>query len=463
MEFLKSLSNGLNNVVNFLNDYLWGWPMIIFLVGTHILLTLYTKGVQRKVFLGIKLSVSKDDNTKGDVSLFGALTTALASTVGTGNIIGVGTAIALGGPGAVLWTWIVGIFGIATKYGETFIAVKHRKKLEDGSYLGGAMTALEDLKKPFLAYFFAIVTMLCAFGIGCGVQSNAIASLLSENFGVKNWITGVILAILTFVVIFGGIKSIANVCTKLVPFMSILYSLGCIAILVINAKFLPATILTILKCAFNGKAIAAGFIGATIKEAMRYGVARGLFSNESGMGSAPMASAAGKAENAVKPALVGSTGVFWDTVVICLLTGLVITSCVIANPNIDASIISDGSVLCSECFKTIPYIGMPLLVFGVITFAYSTILGWNYYATQCVRYLFKKDIASKIYLLLWVIVIFLGTVIDLSAVWNAADMLNALMVIPNVIAILLLRKEIKKDTEYYLYQNHLDDEDTSLQ
>ena len=449
-----------NQAINYLNDIFWGVPMIVFLLGTHLILTLATKGVQKKVFKGIKLSFEKN-NGKGDVSVFGALTTALASTVGTGNIIGVATAITLGGPGAVLWTWLIGILGIATKYGETFIAVKHRKKMADGTYIGGAMTALEDLKKPVLAKIFAIVTMLAAFGIGCGTQSNAIASMLNNNFNVPHYITGVVLAILTFIVIFGGIKSISDVCMKLVPIMSLLYSIGCIVILGINIKYLPQTIGLIISSAFTAKAMAGGFVGSTVLIAMRYGMARGLFSNESGMGSAPIASAAGNADNAVKPALVGSTGVFWDTVVICLLTGLVLCSCVVANPNIDSVLINDGSALCSACFASIPVIGTPILVFGVITFAYSTILGWNYYATQCVKYLFNKK-AVKVYLFIWIIVIFIGSIMDLSAVWNLADVLNALMVIPNVIAVLLLLKEIRKDTEYYLYQEHLDEIDNEL-
>lgn len=451
----------LNSVINFLNDILWGVPMIVFLLGTHIILTIVTKGVQRKVFKGIKLSITDNSKGKGDVSVFGALTTALASTVGTGNIIGVATAITIGGPGAVLWTWLTGILGIATKYCETYIAVKHRKKNEDGSYIGGAMTALKDLKLPILGAAFAVVTMLAAFGIGCGVQSNAIASLLEDNFYISPYITGAVLAVLTFVVIFGGIKSISNVCMKLVPIMSILYALGCVVILGINIKYIPETIGVIMSGAFTTRAIAGGFVGSTILVAMRYGMARGLFSNESGMGSAPIASAAGSAENAVKPALVGSTGVFWDTVVICLLTGLVLCSCIVANPTIDSTFLNDGSRLCSACFASIPYIGTPILVFGVITFAYSTILGWNYYATQCVNYLFKGK-GTKIYLLLWVLVIFLGSIMDLTVAWNIADVLNALMVIPNVIATLLLIKEIKKDIDYYLYQNHLDEVDERL-
>lgn len=449
--------------IDYLNEYVfWGVPMIIFLLGAHFYITYKTKFVQRKIFKGIKLSLTPEKDGKGDVSVFGALTTALASTVGTGNIIGVATAISYGGPGAVFWTWIGGVFGIATKYAETFIAVKHRKVREDGSYIGGAMVALDDIKKPFLSKFFCYATILAAFGIGCLTQSNAIASLVNESFNIKRYIIGIILALLTFIIIFGGIKSITNVCMKLVPVMSIVYVIGCIYILVVNRTYLPETISLIISSAFSKKAMAGGFIGSTIRTAMRYGIARGLFSNEAGMGSAPIASAAGRSKNAVKPALVGSTGVFWDTVVICLLTGLVLVSCIIASPEIDTMLCNfDGSILASETFATIPVIGKPLLIFGVITFAYSTILGWNYYATQCVKYSFKKDF-SKIYMLLWCIVIFIGSIGKIEVVWDIADILNALMVIPNVIAIILLRKEIVKDTNYYLYENHLEEQDPAL-
>jgi len=451
----------MEQVISKINDFFWGVPMIIFLVGTHVYLTYKTKFVQRKIFKGIKLSVEKD-NGEGDVSVFGALTTALASTVGTGNIIGVGTAITLGGPGAVLWTWIGGVFGIATKYAETYIAVKHRHREEEtGKYIGGAQTALDYLKLPFLSKFFCIATIFGALGIGCLTQSNAISSLMNENYNVPNYLSGLVLAVLTFVIIFGGIKSISNVCTKLVPFMSIVYVIGCVYILFVNGQYLGQTISLIISSAFSAKAMAGGFIGSTIIIAMRYGIARGLFSNEAGMGSAPQASAAGAASNAVKPALVGSTGVFWDTVIICLLTGLVLTSCVIANPEIDAVLLNDGSKLCTAAFSTIPYVGKPLLIFGVLTFAYSTILGWNYYATQCVEYLLPT-MWTKVYMLVWVVVLFLGAIGKIQMVWDIADILNALMVIPNAIAILLLNKEMIKDTDYYLYQNHLDEKDPEL-
>lgn len=457
--------NNFASVVSTANELLWGVPMIVLLVGTHLYITYKTKFVQRKVFTGIKLSVAKDDG-EGDVSAFGALTTALASTVGTGNIIGVTTAVVSGGPGAVFWTWVTGIFAIATKYAETYIACKTRRKTEDGDYLGGAMVALEKKGKKFLGKAFAIITCVAAFGIGCGVQSNAISSLLESNYSVSPIISGLALSVLTFVVIFGGIKSISNVCTKLVPVMSIIYTISCLIILFINRAFIVETIGVIISSAFTPKAMAGGFVGSTIMVAARYGMARGLFSNESGMGSAPIASAAAKTSNAVKSALIGSTGVFWDTIIICLLTGLVLCSSIVANPDIssytEAGVLLKESVLISECFKLLPVVGLPLLVFGIVTFAYSTILGWNYYATQCVRYLFGKKYV-KVYLFIWVIVIFLGSVLNLKLVWDIADVLNALMVIPNVIAIFLYLKEMKKDTEYYLYQNHLDEKDNEME
>ena len=421
----------MNEILTWIdNNIMWGPAMILFLLGTHIYLTFKTGIVQKRIFKGIGESLKNDPDKKGDLSVFGSLMTALSSTIGTGNIIGVGTAIAIGGPGAVLWTWIGGLFGIATKYAESFIAVKYRKKDADGAYVGGAMTAFEHLGKPLMGKIFA---WCCA---------------------------------LTALVVFGGVKSIARVCERLVPFMSIVYVLGCIIILFINIRYMPATISLIISSAFTFKAAAGGFVGSSIISAARAGIARGLFSNEAGMGSAPQASAASVAANAVKPALVGSTGVFWDTVVVCLMTGLVIVSSIIGNPDIscilaDGSIIS-GSGLVSACFGQIPYIGKPLLTFGILTFAYSTILGWSYYGENCIRYLFGKKMI-RYYQVLWIIVIFVGAIVSEGAVWTLADILNAAMCIPNVIAVLLLRDQIAKETRYYLYEDHLEEIDPSLQ
>lgn len=443
-----------------IDDVLWGPPLIILLFGTHLLMTWKTGFMQRHIFKGIHLSVTRDPDSKGEISPFAALTTALASTIGTGNIIGVATAIVSGGPGAVLWTWLTGIFGIATKYAESLIAIKFRRKMDDGTYIGGAMTALEHLKLKPLAIAFALITGLCAFGIGCGVQSNAIADVLATNYAVPSWISGAVLCILTFFVIFGGVKAISSVCEKLVPFMSLFYVLGCIYILFYNRQVLPATIQLIVSSAFTPRAAMGGFIGSSIMVAARFGIARGLFSNEAGMGSAPIVAAAAQSRNAVRHALINATGVFWDTVVVCLVTGLVLCSSIVANDAI-SSIGLEGGTLTSICFAQIPTVGTPLLVFGIITFAYSTILGWSYYGERCMAYLFGNK-ALKPYRFAWIIVIFVGAVLKLDLVWTIADILNGLMAIPNLAAVLLLTKVIAADTKYYLDGNHLDERDDSL-
>lgn len=453
----------VNSVVKAINNVVWGWPMIFLLFGTHIFLTIRTGVIQRKVFKGIKLSVAKDPDAEGEVSQFGALTTALASTIGTGNIIGVGTAVALGGPGAVLWCWLTGVFGIATKYGESLIAVKYRVKTADGRMQGGAMYALEyGLKwKKFgkvMGLIFAFFAAFASFGIGCATQVNAIATVCKENLGIAPWIIGIVVAVCTALVIFGGIKAIANVCEKLVPFMAAFYVLGCIIILGMNYDYLIPAIVTICKLAFTPGAAAGGLVGSGIMLAMRYGIARGLFSNESGMGSAPIAAAAAQTRNPVRQALVSSTGTFWDTVVVCLMTGLVLVSTIMKNPTINANEISDGGVLTTLAFQQIPVLGPIILVVGIISFAYSTVLGWAYYGERCVEYFGGKR-ALVPYRILYIIVAVIAPVVTLDLVWLIADTLNALMAIPNLIAVLLLSPVIVSETKKYI--NNLDAKDTA--
>ena len=451
----------INSVVTAINGVVWGWPMIILLFGTHVFLTIRTGFIQRKtISKGIKLSVAKDPDAEGEVSQFGALTTALAATIGTGNIIGVGTAIALGGPGAVLWTWLTGVFGIATKYAESLIAVKYRVKTEDGRMQGGAMYALErGLNMKWLGMLFAILAGFASFGIGCATQVNAIATVCRENFGVPAWIVGVVVAILTAIVIFGGIKAIANVCEKLVPFMAIFYVLGCVIILCMNYDYIIPALATICKLAFTPGAAAGGLVGTGIRYAIQYGVARGLFSNESGLGSAPIAAAAAQTRNPVRQALVSSTGTFWDTVVVCALTGLVLVTTIMKNPTINANEVSDGGVLTSLAFGQIPYLGPIILTLGMISFAYSTILGWAYYGERCVEYFAGR--AGKgvliVYRILYIAVAAIAPVVALDLVWLIADTLNALMAIPNLIAVLLLSNMIVKETKKYI--NDLDAKD----
>lgn len=440
-----------SQLVTWMDGKVWGWGMILLLLGTHLFMTVRTGFVQRKTITkGIKLSVSKEPDADGEVSQFGALATALASTIGTGNIIGVGTAVALGGPGAVLWCWLTGVFGIATKYSESLIAVKYRVKTEDGRMQGGAMYALErGLHMRWLGLIFAVFAGFASFGIGCATQVNAIATVCNENLHINKAVVGIIIGVLTAVVIFGGIKSIARVCERLVPFMALFYVLGCIVILGINYDYIIPAITTICRLAFQPGAAAGGLVGSGIMLAMRYGVARGLFSNESGMGSAPIAAAAAQTRNPVRQALVSSTGTFWDTVVVCLMTGLVLVSTIMKNPAINANEITDGGVLTSLAFDQIPVIGPLILVVGIISFAFSTILGWAYYGERCVEYFAgKKGLIP--YRVLYIAVAVIAPVVALDVVWDIADILNALMAIPNLIAVLLLSPVIVKETKRYL-------------
>lgn len=449
----------ITNVLNQIDQWVWSWWMIILLLGTHIFMTIRTGFIQKKIFTGIRLSVTKDPDAEGEVSQFGALTTALASTIGTGNIIGVGTAVALGGPGAVLWCWLTGVFGIATKYGESLIAVKYRVKTKDGRMQGGAMYALErGLNMKWLAVLFAFFGGFASFGIGCATQVNAIATVCQENMNIPPAAVGIVVAVLTALVIFGGIKSIANVCEKLVPFMAVFYVLGCLIILGINFDYIIPAVQTICRLAFTPGAAAGGLVGRGIMIAMQYGIARGLFSNESGMGSAPIAAAAAQTRNPVRQALVSSTGTFWDTVVVCLMTGLVLVTSIMKNPAIDMGNITDGGILTTLAFQQIPVIGPVILVVGIISFAYSTVLGWAYYGERCVEY-FSGKAGLIPYRALYILVAAVAPVVSLNLVWTIADILNALMAVPNLIALLLLSNVVVKETRKYI--NNLDAKDDS--
>lgn len=447
MDFLTSI------ITDFV-DLLWGWPMMILLLGTHIFLTIRLKFPQRHIFKAIKLSLKKDKDADGEVSQFGALATALAATIGTGNIVGVATAISLGGPGAIFWCWVTGIFGIATKYAEGLLAVKYRETDENGKVQGGPMYALEKgLGWKWLGVAFAVLTALAAFGIGDTVQANAISTIADETLGIPTWVSGLVVTVLVGAVLLGGIKSIAKVCTALVPFMAFLYVIGCIVILCINGEYVWPALKLIVESAFNPSAAGGGFVGATVMMACRFGVARGLFSNESGMGSAPIVAAAAQTRNPVRQALVSSSGTFWDTVIICALTGIVIVSSILAYPDITYD---NGGTLTKLAFSKIPYIGAPLLTFGLLTFAFSTILGWEIYGERAAEYLKIKNI-TRYYRIAYVIAIFIGATMDLGLVWTIADGLNALMAIPNLVSLLFLSGVIVHETRKYLWRGRLDE------
>ena len=369
--------------------------------------------------------------------------------------------------------WLTGVFGIATKYAETYAAVKYRVKDHNGDMLGGAMYAWrrafkrKDGTTPWWALLgaglFAAFAAIASFGIGSAVQSQAMTSVITTNFpGIPEWAIGLCVVVLVAIVIIGGVKTISKVCERLVPFMAIAYALGCIVILVINGPYIWPAIVMICESAFTGKAAFGGALGSGVMIAMQFGCARGLFSNESGLGSAPIVASAAETRNPARQALVSMTGTFWDTVVVCALTGLVLVSTMIGNADLNAQVmagnIAAGAELTSAAFAEIPYIGTPILVFGMVLFAYSTILGWSYYGNRCITYLFGKH-AIRPYQILYLAVGFLGAVGIGDLVWNISDITNALMAIPNIIVVLILSGMIAKGTQHYVYENNLDEKD----
>ena len=439
--------SNVEGALSFISGWLWGWPLIILLFGTHLFLTFRLRFIQRYIPTAIKLSLQRTAEGEGDISHFGALMTALAATIGTGNIVGVATAVAMGGPGAVLWMWLTGVFGIATKYSEAVLAIKYRIVMPNGQMAGGPMYALErGLKCKWLAVLFAAFTAVAAFGIGNMIQANSVATLVKDTFSVSPWISGGIMTVFTALVILGGIRSIARVCQWLVPFMAIVYIVGCAYLLLTKAAMIPNTLNIIFTTAFTGQAAVGGFIGAGIKEAIRFGVARGLFSNESGLGSAPIVAAAAQTTNPVRQALVSSTGTFWDTVVVCAMTGLVVVNSGQWQHGLKAT------ELTRAAFSEIPVIGPAVLTLGLLTFVFSTILGWGYYGEKAIEYLFGTR-AILPYRWLWVVAVMLGSVLTVKVVWDFGDVANGLMAIPNLISLILLNGVIVDETRKHLWDN----------
>jgi AGCS family alanine or glycine:cation symporter len=443
----------LNKLTEQVASLVWGPWLIALLFGTHLFLTIRTGFMQRHLGHAIKLSVTKDAGSPGDISQFGALVTALAATIGTGNIYGVAGAVLMGGPGAVLWMWLTGVFGIATKYAEALLSVKYRVTNDRGQMSGGPMYVLEKgLNARWAGVLFAIFTAIAAFGIGNMVQSNAIADMIVAKkellpFAVSDMNlkigVGILLTIITAAVILGGISSISNFCTILVPFMAGFYILGCLIMLSLNWDKLGGALHLIVTSAFTGQAALGGFVGAGIAEAMRYGIARGLFSNESGLGSAPIVAAAARTRDPVRQALVSSTGTFWDTVVVCALTGLVIVS----SGDWQTGGLTKAT-LCDAAFHKVGILGDIILVGGLLTFVFSTILGWSYYGEKAVEYLAGVK-AIMPYRWLWVAAVFVGCVWKSDAVWNFSDIMNGLMAIPNLVALLLLSGVIAAESKRY--------------
>ncbi len=453
----------MNSIIQTINGYLWGIPMIAFLFLTHLFMTVRTGFVQRKTLRAIRLSAKSPEGDKGDISPFASLATTLASTLGTGNIVGVGTAVALGGAGAVFWCWITGVFGMATQYAECLLSVRYRVKNSKGEFSGGPMYVLrEGLNSKILGGVYAFLAGVCGLLTGASIQSNAMAGIIRESlggrdryvkiFGAELSLTGVIVGItaslLTALVVFGGVSKISQVCSYLVPFMGVAYIGGCIVVLFINRSVLPESLALILREAFSLRSVAGGAVGGGILLACRYGVARGLFSNEAGLGTSSVISACANTPNPVRQGLVAMTATFWDTVVMCLVTGLVIVSTGIADNSISFSQ-TDRGFLCYKAFSRIPLAGEGLLLFSMVTFAFSTILGWCYTGERCAEYILGERGVTA-YRYLWVLAVLVSPVVSFDIVWNMADLFNALLAVPNVYSLLMLSSEVKRLTQIFI-------------
>ena len=443
------------------NQFLWGPPLLFLLVGVHIFLTFRLKFIQRYIPLGIKLSIRKDANSSGMISNFGALSIALAATIGTGNIIGVATAIVLGGPGAVFWCWVCGIFGIATKYGESLLSLKYRIQSADGQFHGGPMYVIENgMKNKWLAILFAVFTVGASFGVGNLAQSNAVSTFTNEAFGVPQWVSGLGETVFIALAVFGGLKFISRICSALVPFMAVFYVGSCFIILFICRDMILPAIQLIITEAFSFRSVTGGFTGTVIMLAMRYGIARGLFSNESGLGSAPIIAAAAQTRNPVRQALISSTGTFWDTVCVCAITGITIVSAILFTyggkcGDIDFSKFQ-AQELTMTAFNLLPFAGLSALTIALAIFACTTVLGWFCYGEQAIHYLGGKK-ALYVYRLIFIAAVYFGAVTKLELVWNFSDIANGLMAIPNIISLFVLHKVIVAETKRYLHDGRIDD------
>ncbi|RJS94679.1 sodium:alanine symporter family protein [Salinisphaera sp. Q1T1-3] len=432
------------------SDWVWGPVVLALLLGTGLYLTLGLRGMpQRKLGYGFAMLFSgrRTTNEPGDITPFQALATALSATVGTGNIAGVATAIHLGGPGAIFWMWITALVGMATKYGEAVLAVNYRETNRHGDHVGGPMYYIANglgRSWRWLALLFALFATVAAFGIGNMVQSNSVSQVLSESrFAVPTWITGLVLAAGVAIVVLGGVRRLARVTEKLVPFMAVVYVIGALAVLALNAGAVPGALVLICQDAFTGSAATGGFAGAGILMAIRYGVARGIFSNEAGLGSAPIAHAAARTNSPVRQGVVAMLGTFIDTIIVCTLTALVIVATGTWSQD------QTGAALSATAFtQGMPGPGGLIVSFGLVIFAFSTMLAWSYYGERTAEYLFGSRIITP-YRVIWVVAIFAGAVIKLDVVWLIADIMNALMAIPNLIALLLLSPVIFRLTRRY--------------
>lgn len=424
-----------------LNDFLWGFPLLLLLLGTHIYFTLRLGFPQRNLFHAIRLSLVGDETKERNLSPFAALSTTLAATLGTGNIIGVSTAVALGGPGAILWCWLTGILGMSTAYSECYLSLLYRQKTEDGSYVGGPMYVLKNgLHNSKLGILYALCALAAAFGVGCTTQANSVTRATSLSFGLSPHPVGIVLALLTGAVILGGIKSIGALCERTVPAISFLYLLGCLLLLILYRQHLVTAIVWIVKDAFTFTSLSGGVAGAGLTQAARYGIARGLFTNEAGIGTSAIAAASSRTEDPRIQAYVSMTAVFWDTVVMCLMTGLVVVCNMLYDPASTAG--AAETDLTAAAFSHLPYVGDAFLTISLCAFAVTTLIGWSYFGEKATEHLAGAK-GIPVYKVFYVLMIYLGAIIPMRLVWECTDLINALMALPNLLALWMLRRKIK--------------------
>lgn len=459
----KSVGNWISDTLVKVDDFVWGPVMLVLLVGTGIFLTVRLKfRPWKNLGFAIKSTLSKEARTtkrgEGDVSPFSALTTALAATIGTGNIVGVATAMVSGGPGALVWMWISACFGLTSKFSECMLAIKYREVNEKGEMSGGPMYTMKKGFKnkkigAFLGMLFAVFAVIASFGIGNMTQANSISESLKSTFNFDEKIVGVVLTVLAIVIIVGGIKTISKVSSIVVPLMAIFYIIAGLIVVVMNIQNLPSGIVMIFKMAFSSQAVAgggAGVITAGVMNAMRYGVARGVFSNEAGMGSAAITASAATTDDPVRQGYINMTGTFWDTIVVCTITGLCIASSGVLGTVGDDGKLVQGAALTILAFKSaLGEVGAILVTIGIALFAFSTILGWEYHGEKAFEYIFGTHKYNMAYRIIFSLVVFVGATTTLQVVWNFSDIANALMAIPNLICLLVMSKVIAKEVERF--------------
>lgn len=432
-------------LLNSLNDFLWNCPLLFLLMGTHLFFTLKLHFPQRHIGKALRLSITPEkqrDKTSPNLSAFGALATTLAATLGTGNIIGVSTAVALGGPGAVFWCWLTGILGMATSYAECYLSVLFREKNKDNLYVGGPMYVMKNgLHNKPLAKFYAICTVCAAFGIGCTTQANSLTQTTSSTWGLSPHLVGIAAAVVVGMVILGGIQSIGQICMKIVPALGLLYIGSCFLLLFLHREALLPALGVIAEHALRPNAVLGGITGYSLKHAARYGIARGLFTNEAGIGTSAIAAASSGSENPSRQAYVSMTAVFWDTVVMCFLSGLVIVANMLKHPESIAHVNETG--LANAAFAYLPFGGNVFLALALTAFAITTLIGWSYFGEKAFCYLWGEQ-NLNVYRLLYIVMIYIGAVIPLNVVWECTDFINALMILPNVISLFALQGVIRE-------------------